>query len=254
MGYGELVSLCREAGVRDLELLEDEGRGAVSRIELKDRLDGDQLDAIESVDDWELIDERAGSYRYLLEVTALELPEDAVVDHDDLVGMCDPTVSDHGLLLSLVGTQESIRAMLRNFEAARDRPRPPQPRRVRGRGTVPRRVDRPPARNPTNRLPDGILRSTTGGHGRRNRHRGWSRRGDGVRTPPAGRTEPPLGAPRRKDVSPLAASTLSPGRLPPARGHSRQRSCRRTADHLRNGNRADQNPPLIIHEMRLRRK
>lgn len=118
MGYGELVSLCREACVRDIELLEDEGRGGVSQIEVENRFDEDRLDRIDSVEDWEFITEKDDSYLYLLEVTALEMPESASVDHDDLVGMCDPTVSDRGMLLSLVGSQESIRTMLRNFEAA----------------------------------------------------------------------------------------------------------------------------------------
>lgn len=118
MGYGELVSVCREAGVRGIELLEDEGRGGVSQIEVENRLDEDRLDDIDSVDDWELIAEKDDSYLYLLEVTALEMPDSASVDHDDLVGTCDPTVNDRGMLLSLVGTQDSIRTMLRNFEAA----------------------------------------------------------------------------------------------------------------------------------------
>lgn len=118
MGYGELVSLVREAGVRDLELLEDEGRGGVSQIEVENRLDEDRLDSIDSVEDWEFITEKEDTYLYLLDVTALEMPESASVDHDDLVGVCDPTVSDRGMLLSLVGSQEAIRTMLRNFEEA----------------------------------------------------------------------------------------------------------------------------------------
>ena len=118
MGYGELVSLVREAGVRDLELLEDDGRGGVSQIEVENRFDEDRLESIDSVEDWELITETEDTYLYLLEVTALGMPESASVDHDELVGMCDPTVGDRGMVLSLVGSQESIRTMLRNFEEA----------------------------------------------------------------------------------------------------------------------------------------
>jgi predicted DNA binding protein len=118
MGYGELVSLCRDAGLREVELLEDDGRGGVTQIEVEDPLDEDKLDDIDSVEDWDFISERDDSYFYLLEVEALEMPETAAVDHDDLVGMCDPTVSDRGMLLSLVGSQEAIRNMLRNFEEA----------------------------------------------------------------------------------------------------------------------------------------
>ncbi|RQG92299.1 helix-turn-helix domain-containing protein [Natrarchaeobius chitinivorans] len=118
MGYGELVSVCREAGVRDIELLEDDGRGGVSQIEVETRFDEDRLDRIDSVESWEFVAEREDTYLYLLEVTALEMPESASVDHDDLVGVCDPTVGNRGLLLSLVGSQDAIRTMLRNFEEA----------------------------------------------------------------------------------------------------------------------------------------
>jgi len=118
MGFGELVSLCRDAGLREVELLEDEGRGGVTQIEVENALDDDTLDAIDSVEDWDLLSETDETYRYLLEVVAREMPETAALDHDELVGMCDPTVSDRGMLLSLVGSQEAIRTMLRNFEEA----------------------------------------------------------------------------------------------------------------------------------------
>lgn len=118
MGYGELVSLCRDAGVRDLELLEDDGRGGLTQIEVANRIDEDRLDRIDSVEDWEFITEKDDTYLYLLDVTALEMPESASIDHEDLIGICEPTVSDRGMLLSLVGSQEAIRTMLRNFEAA----------------------------------------------------------------------------------------------------------------------------------------
>jgi len=118
MGFGELVSVCRQAGIRDVELLEDHGQGGIGQIAVKERLDEDRLEAIECVESWEFVTQTDETYVYLLEVTALEMPESASRDHDDLIGMCDPTVSDRGLLLSLVGSQETIRDMLRNFEDA----------------------------------------------------------------------------------------------------------------------------------------
>lgn len=118
MGFGELVSVCRDAGLRQVELLEDDGRGGVTQIEVENPLEEDRLDDIASVEDWDFLSEKDDTYIYLLEVEALEMPDTASVDHDDLVGMCDPTVSDRGILLSLVGSQEAIRSMLRNFEEA----------------------------------------------------------------------------------------------------------------------------------------
>lgn len=118
LGYGGLVSLCREAGLTEIEMLEDEGVRSVPQIEVEDRLPEDQLDAFDCVEQWELVREEKNSYLYVIEVKALELPEDAAVDHDDLVGMCDPTVVDRGLLLSLVGSQEAIRNVLRKQQEA----------------------------------------------------------------------------------------------------------------------------------------
>lgn len=118
LGFGELVTMCREAGIRAVELLEDEGTRSVPQVELEERLDEDRLASLECVEEWDLVSNTGDSVVYIIEVRALALPEQAAEDHEDLVGMCDPTVVDQGLLLSLVGSQETIRRVLRNFEAA----------------------------------------------------------------------------------------------------------------------------------------
>lgn len=118
IGYGGLVSVCREAGLKQVELLEDEGTRSVPQIEVETRLDESQLDEFDCVNDWELVSAEENSYVYVVEVEALDMPEQTALDHEDLVGMCDPEVVDRGLLLSLVGSQETIRNVLRNFEAA----------------------------------------------------------------------------------------------------------------------------------------
>jgi hypothetical protein len=118
IGYGGLVAACREAGLQSVELLEDEGTRSVPQVEVETRLDESELDGFECVNEWELVSAEEGSYVYVIEVEALKLPEETAIDHADLIGMCDPTVVDRGLLLSLVGDQETIRNVLRNFEAA----------------------------------------------------------------------------------------------------------------------------------------
>lgn len=118
LGYGELVSLCREAGVREVELLEDHGRGGLAELVLDERLDETVLDELDCLEDWEFVAERDDGYLYLLEVVALNMPADAAEDHEDLIGVCDPAVGDRGLLLSLVGDQETIRDMIRHFQEA----------------------------------------------------------------------------------------------------------------------------------------
>lgn len=117
IGFDGLVSLFREAGIRDVELLEDRGYTCVPQVEVEERIDANELGRFECVDRWELVAEKDGTYVYLLELTATELPEGTTDDHDELIGNCDTTVTDRGVLLSLVGSQEAIRDMLRNYEA-----------------------------------------------------------------------------------------------------------------------------------------
>lgn len=118
IGFKNLISECREAGIRDIELLEDDGVRSVPQIEIEEPLDEDRLESIECVQAVELVAEKRDTYLYILEIEALEMPDGMVEDHDNFVGVCDPTMTDQGLLLSLVGSQEAIRAVLRNFEHA----------------------------------------------------------------------------------------------------------------------------------------
>lgn len=118
IGFDGLVSLCRESGIRDVEMVEDEGYTCIPQVEVEERLDADELNELACVDQWELITEKEDTFLYLLELTATELPQSIIDDHDALVGNCDTTMTDRGVLLSLVGSQEAIRNLLRNYESA----------------------------------------------------------------------------------------------------------------------------------------
>lgn len=118
IGFDGLVSLLREAGLRDVELLEDRGYTCLPQVEVEEQLNTEKLADFECVDRWELVAEKDDTYLYLLELTASGLPESTTDDHDALVGNCETTVTDRGVLVSLVGSQEAIRDMLRNYEAA----------------------------------------------------------------------------------------------------------------------------------------
>lgn len=118
LGFGTLVPHIRAAGVRDVQMLEDEGVTCVPQVEVEEPLDASILDELTCVDHWELVAERANTYLYLLELTAVGLPDDITEDYEKLIGTCTPNVSDHGLLLSFVGSQETIRDILRHFETA----------------------------------------------------------------------------------------------------------------------------------------
>lgn len=118
LGFSTLVPHIREAGIRDVQMLEDDGFTCTPQVEVEDRLDGSLLDELECVDHWDLVAEKTDTYLYLLELTAVGLPEDITNDYEELIGTCTPNVNERGLLLSFVGSQEAIRDILRHFEAA----------------------------------------------------------------------------------------------------------------------------------------
>lgn len=118
LGFGKLVGHCREAGLCDIEMLEDDGHSCAPRLEVTSRLDATLLDSLDCVDDWQLLAEGEDSFVYVLELTATEVPESIVDDHADLLGQCDTSLADRGIMLSLLGSQEVIREVIRHYQDA----------------------------------------------------------------------------------------------------------------------------------------
>lgn len=51
----KILSLCGQAGILDVNLLEDEGTRSIPQSEVKNKPEQDRLDSIESVEQWELV-------------------------------------------------------------------------------------------------------------------------------------------------------------------------------------------------------
>lgn len=118
MGIEGLVSLCREAGIRDFEELVCRGVGAIVQVEVERRIDGERLSSLECVDKWEYVAEADDAHIYVIAFTAPELPEDLADETDDLVGTCDPEVTERGATLSFVGSQATIAETVGEYENA----------------------------------------------------------------------------------------------------------------------------------------
>ncbi|WP_435177204.1 helix-turn-helix domain-containing protein [Halorussus sp. AFM4] len=118
MGIAGLVSLCRAAGLRDVEELACRGTGAVLQVEVAAPLDEDRLAALDCVDRWERVADLADAHLYVVAFTAPELPERLADAKDDLVGTCDPAVDDRGATLSLVGPQDAIADAVDGYRTA----------------------------------------------------------------------------------------------------------------------------------------
>lgn len=116
LGIEELYTLCQAAGLRDFEELACHGNGAVVRIEVETRLDEAKLRELEYIDQWEHVVEVDDGHVYILAFSAPGLSESMAEQSADLVGTCDPDVSEEGATMSLVGPQDAIAGTLEEYE------------------------------------------------------------------------------------------------------------------------------------------
>ena len=118
MGIQELVELGREAGLTGLEELSCRGDGAVVQVEVESRFDEDRLSSLEYVDEWKHVAALEESHVYIVDFTAPNLPDSVADRGSDLVGTCDPVVTDRGADMSLVGPQDAISGTVSEFQRA----------------------------------------------------------------------------------------------------------------------------------------
>lgn len=118
LGIEELVSLTREAGLQEFEELACHGDGAIIQVEVEQRLDENTLDELEYVDHYEHVTGSDQSHLYVIGFEAPALAEQITQHAADLVGTCDPAIDTQGGTISLVGSQEAIRGVIREYAAA----------------------------------------------------------------------------------------------------------------------------------------
>lgn len=118
MGLGDLVAFTRDAGIRDLEELTCHGNGGVMQLEVEEKLEEERLSEFEAVSQWEFVAEKDDTYLYLIEIVAPDLTDDITDYNDELVGPCDPSMTEHGATMELVGPQQMISQTLQEYEAA----------------------------------------------------------------------------------------------------------------------------------------
>ena len=103
IGIDEFLTLFREAGLREFEAIACHGDGAVVQVEVEHPLPADRLESLGSVNRWEQVGTSSDWTRYVVEFTAPEFPASLAVRREDLIGTCDPELTDHGVAMSLVG-------------------------------------------------------------------------------------------------------------------------------------------------------
>lgn len=122
LGIAELVCLSREAGVQEFEELACHGDGAIIQVEVTERIDEATLAELDYVDQYEHVTTTDEGHLYVIGFEAPALAEQITEPAGKLVGTCDPVIDERGTTMSLVGSQEAIREMIREYVAAGLRP------------------------------------------------------------------------------------------------------------------------------------
>ncbi|MFB6360081.1 MAG: helix-turn-helix domain-containing protein [Halobacteriales archaeon] len=117
LGIEELVSLYRNAGIRDFEELACHGESSIIQVEVEERVDEDRLEALAYVDEWERLDTTRDHQVYVISFYAPDLSDEIADEVADLMGTCEPVIGEDGVTMSLVGPQEAIAGTLEEYES-----------------------------------------------------------------------------------------------------------------------------------------
>lgn len=122
LGIEELVSLFRTANIRDFEELACHGNSSIIQAEVEESVDENRLDALRYVEEWEHVTTSADNHLYVIAFYAPELSDEITDQVAELMGTCEPEISDEGVTMSLVGSQEAISGTLSEYESEGIRP------------------------------------------------------------------------------------------------------------------------------------
>ena len=108
----------QNAGLRDIEVLSCEGPRGVSRIHVKERLDEERLDEMDTVEWWECVADGGSEYVYLVEMNVAEELDREGVDADAMTRTERAEVNKQGLSFEHTGTQAKISKTIAELRAA----------------------------------------------------------------------------------------------------------------------------------------
>ena len=159
VGLGEFVSLCRDAGLKDLVELGCHGNGGIELVFVETPLDEQRLETLECVSRWERVNETKNIF--LIEFEVPDLLDTLAMDVEELV--CEPSVTEQGCRVIIGGL---LQCHLWNVDRVRTdwhERHTPQTQRIRRTPPVPWRGDQPTTRGPSDGTRDGVLRSAPAG-------------------------------------------------------------------------------------------
>lgn len=117
VGIVELVAVWRSAQLRHVEILACSGNDVVVQISVERPLDSTQLSSLDYVGTWEFVSDDGDTREYIIEFTAPDFPSNLAEQVDGLIDAWHNEVSEHGITLVLVGSQQAIAELIGKYEA-----------------------------------------------------------------------------------------------------------------------------------------
>ncbi|WP_227377956.1 helix-turn-helix domain-containing protein [Haladaptatus halobius] len=108
VGLGEIISLIREAGLRDITELACESEGCLVVITVAAPMAEDELGAIDYLEWWERLSDGGNQVVYLFKISFSGFDEDIQPMLTSDVSSDEIRVDDNGIDVALVGSQEDI--------------------------------------------------------------------------------------------------------------------------------------------------
>jgi len=116
IGTAELVSLWYEAGCQNIDYLASSGNETVVQVVVEHPLDTGRLSSLGYVDQWEFVSNDVGLRQYVIEVTAPDFPPNLAQQMEGLIGVFHSSMSDRGITITLVGSQQAISDTISTYE------------------------------------------------------------------------------------------------------------------------------------------
>ncbi len=108
----------QDAGLLDVDILSCEGFRGVSRIHVEKQLDEQRLDELDMIQWWEHVSDEESKHVYLVEMDMAERLATIGVDADGFLRAERAEVHEQGLSIDQAGSQEQLREMLAELQAA----------------------------------------------------------------------------------------------------------------------------------------
>lgn len=114
----DVISIFRDAELVDVEMLSCDWTGGIVRVRVEEEMNEQRLDASDTIEWWERVQNAGSEYVYLIEMTSTETSDSSAPETDDVLPIHFIEIDDQGVTFDISGTQEGIQEVIASFREA----------------------------------------------------------------------------------------------------------------------------------------